>query len=111
MVGLLPAVSALPSGLNTALATGGAPLSQGQTAQLAVARALLRGPRLLILDETLDRAVGTAGFETLLDNLFERTAPWTLIVATSREEILARCGRVAAIQAGVVEAPVPVRVQ
>jgi ATP-binding cassette, subfamily B, bacterial len=48
-------VRALPSGLDTPLAAGGTGLSAGQAQLLAFARAFLRDPGLIILDEASSR--------------------------------------------------------
>jgi putative ABC transport system ATP-binding protein len=89
---LLDEVQALPDGLRTQLATGGAPLSDGQAQRLVLARALAARPRLLVLDETLD------GFDLALrarlaDTVLDRSAPWTLVLITNDPELARRCDR------------------
>jgi ATP-binding cassette, subfamily B, bacterial len=54
-VGMDDWVRALPDGLDTRLASGGTGLSAGQAQLLAFARALLRDPGLIILDEASSR--------------------------------------------------------
>jgi ABC-type transport system involved in cytochrome bd biosynthesis fused ATPase/permease subunit len=49
--GLGPLLRALPAGLETPLGDGGLPLSAGERRRLAVARAVARHPRLVLVDE------------------------------------------------------------
>lgn len=93
-VGLLSDILAFPHGVQTHLSTGGQPLSPGQRVQLEIARALLRQPRLLILDECLDHLDDLPMREELYNRLFDRTRPWTLIVTSQSPEILGRCDSV-----------------
>ncbi len=92
-VGLLGVVHDLPLGLDAQLIPGGGPLSASQSLRLTVARALVGRPRLLILDGVLD-ALDLRGCPDLLARLFDRSAPWTLLVASTNPEVVGRCDRI-----------------
>ncbi|MDX2154251.1 MAG: ATP-binding cassette domain-containing protein [Bryobacteraceae bacterium] len=102
-VGLLSVVQSLPDGINTQLSTGGWPLSAGQVARLTLARAIAGKPRLLILDECLESLVDARDREQIIDAIFDRRAPWTLIVVSADEGVLGRCDRVYELRGGTIE--------
>jgi ABC-type multidrug transport system fused ATPase/permease subunit len=104
-VGLQEAIQALPRGLETRLVPDGYPLSSSQALRLSIARGLLGPPRLLILDGVLD-GLNLTDSPGLLPALFDPTAPWTLLVVTSREDVIARCDRTVSLNPGAADAPV-----
>ncbi|MBW2426510.1 MAG: ABC transporter ATP-binding protein [Deltaproteobacteria bacterium] len=91
-VGLLEAVRAMPDGIETRLSTDGRPLSQVQVDRLMLARALVNRPQLLLVDRALDNLDDDAR-RRICDLLFDDAAPWTLVVVSGREDVLARCTR------------------
>jgi ABC-type bacteriocin/lantibiotic exporter with double-glycine peptidase domain len=101
-VGMLDVVRGLPEGLATRLDSEGDPLTQGQLRRLMLARAIVGGPSLVVVDELLD------GFDEgpradAVQALFNRTAPWTLLVVTHRSDLMWRCDRVWRVADGRIE--------
>ena len=93
VVGLLGAVQNLPRELDTPLTPDGGPLSASQALRLGIARALVGRPRLLILDGVLD-ALDPRDCPDLLPRLFDRSAPWTLLVASTNPAVVGMCDRI-----------------
>ncbi|MGO4490232.1 ATP-binding cassette domain-containing protein [Microbacterium sp. 2RAF4] len=91
--------------LDDELGEHGARLSGGQRARLALARALCRAPRVLIVDEIT--ASLDAESERIISDVLERF-DGTVIAASHRRETLGRFGRVVGVErvgAGVGSAP------
>lgn len=92
MVGLADTVARLPEGVGTPLASDGLPLSANDLSRLSIARAIAGRPRLLLINGMLDR-LDLRTCPELLESLFDRSAPWTLVIVTAREDIKNRCDR------------------
>jgi putative ABC transport system ATP-binding protein len=92
MVGLDDTVARLPQGAATPLASDGLPLSTNALLRLSIARAIAGRPRLLLIDGLLD-GLDIHECPQLIEALFDRQAPWTLVVATARDELRNRCDK------------------
>ncbi len=91
-VGLLDDILHMSGGLQHPLLMGGRPLTSGQALRLAVARALVGKPRLILIDRVLD-GIEPGLLEQLCAALFPPHRPWTVIVVTRDPAVARRCDR------------------
>lgn len=94
-------VRTLPAGLDTVLASGGTGLSAGQAQLLAFARALLRDPGLIILDEASSRL--DPATERQLDHALTRLLEGrTALIIAHRLGTLERVDQLMILEGGCV---------
>lgn len=89
-VGLLDVVHQMPDGLETPLSPGGHPLTSSQRSRLILSRAIIRKPRLLLVDEALD-GLEIETLEKLETALFDSREPSTLVLVTRDPDLIRRC--------------------
>jgi len=89
----------LPEGLDTVVGERGVALSGGERQRTALARALLRRPRLLLLDDALS-AVDAETESRILENLRSFLGTSTLVLATHRVFVAETCSRVLVLKEG-----------
>jgi ABC-type multidrug transport system fused ATPase/permease subunit len=94
-------VAALPEGLETRVGERGASLSGGQRQRLALARAVVRRPRLLVLDDATS-AVDPAVEARILDALRDGERPSTVVVVAYRQATIALADEVVWLESGEV---------
>jgi ABC-type multidrug transport system fused ATPase/permease subunit len=94
-------VAALPDGLDTQLGERGTSLSGGQRQRISLARALVRKPRLLILDDATS-AVDPEVEARILAALRESRTGCTLVVVAYRKATIALADEVLHLEGGRV---------
>jgi ATP-binding cassette subfamily B protein len=92
-------VAALPEGLDTRVGERGATLSGGQRQRLALARAVVRRPRLLVLDDATS-AVDPSVEARILDALRTSDEPATVVVIAYRQATIALADEVVWLEQG-----------
>jgi len=102
MAGAWDFVSGLPRGMDTVIGERGSKLSGGQRQRLALARALVRQPKLLILDEAttaLDPETETAICRTLE----QIKGDMTILAISHQPAIMEVADRIFEVDAGIIK--------
>ncbi|KAJ5774104.1 ABC transporter integral membrane type 1 [Penicillium paradoxum] len=105
-------ISSLPRGYNTVIGDGGVGFSGGQKQRVVIARALLRRPQILILDEATS-SLDPAGAEIVrrtVQKLVAERKGLTVIIITHAKEMIEIANHVVVLDQGVVVEDGPYRV-
>jgi ATP-binding cassette subfamily B protein len=103
MAGLAGDIEAFPSQYRTMVGERGITLSGGQKQRAAIARALVRDPRILILDDALS-SVDTLTEERILTSLQQMMRGRTVILISHRVSTVRQADRIVVLErGGIVE--------
>lgn len=94
-------VAFLTEGLHTQVGEAGSTLSGGQKQRLSIARALIRDPQILILDDSLS-AVDAKTEETIISRLKEGRAGKTNIIIAHRFSAIRDADQILVLEAGKI---------
>ena len=94
-------ISQFPDGYNTYIEEGGTNVSGGQKQRLCIARALLKHPKILILDDSTS-AVDTKT-DSLIQNAFKQEIPdTTKIIIAQRISSIENCDKIVVMDNGKI---------
>ena len=94
-------ISQMPEGYNTRIEQGGTNVSGGQKQRLCIARALLRQPQILVLDDSTS-ACDTATDALIRQALHTRLPEMTKLIIAQRILSVKDCDRIIVMDNGVV---------
>jgi ATP-binding cassette subfamily B protein len=94
-------VNELPEGFDTEVGDSGRLFSSGQRQRIAIARAVLRGPKILILDEAT-AALDAQGEAIVKESLRKLTGRPTIIIVSHRLSTIVDADRVILVKEGVI---------
>ena len=101
IAGLAADIEGFPEGYNTMVGERGITLSGGQKQRTAIARAILRNPRILILDDALS-SVDTLTEERILNHLADVMRGRTVILISHRVSTVRQADRIVVLEKGSI---------
>lgn len=101
MAGAHEFILTLPHGYDTLIEERGSNLSGGQRQRLAIARALITNPRILILDEATS-ALDAESEEIIQNNLARIARGRTVLIIAHRLSAVRQCNRIITVEAGEI---------
>ncbi|MCK4872339.1 MAG: ATP-binding cassette domain-containing protein [Phycisphaerales bacterium] len=100
-------INHLPDGYHTKIGASGCDLSRGEKQRITLARALVRDPRILIIDEAT-ASIDAAASRDIIYSILSRMKGRTVIMITHHTELLDFVDRVIAVEHGGIAYDGPV---
>lgn len=101
-VGLKEFIKEQPNGLSTILHPDGKQMSFTLAKKIVLARAILKQPKVLILEDALDR-FNESETKSIINYLAHQDRPWALLVVSSSDVWLNKCSQVITLEKGKVK--------
>ena len=101
-VGLLEFLKQQPKGLNTILYPEGKQMSYTITKKIVLARAIVKKPKVLILEDALDQ-FNMKETNQIIDFLIDPENPWALVVVSSNERWQKYCNDIVTLEEGQIK--------
>ncbi|GAA3582211.1 peptidase domain-containing ABC transporter [Snuella lapsa] len=101
-VGLLEFLKEQPNGLNTIIYPEGKKLSYTIAKKLVLARAIVKKPKVLILEDALDQ-FNKEETNKIIDFLISPEHPWALVVVSSNERWQTHCNDIITLENGYIK--------
>ena len=92
----------LPNGLNTFLYPGGIQMSYTTAKKIVLARAILKQPKLLILEDALDQ-FSQEETKSIIDYLCQPSHSWAMIIVSSNAYWKTYCDKVIQLKQGSIQ--------
>lgn len=105
LAGITDFIASLPDGLDSAIGDQGVLVSGGQRQRIAIARALVRRPRLLVLDEPTNH-LDAHNIQRLFSSILGDVTPPGILLISHDPQAIAHADQVLRLVAGVLE-PAP----
>lgn len=102
IVGLKSFIKEQPEGLSTILYPDGRQMSYTLSKKIVLARAILKAPKVLILEDALDR-FNEEETMSIVDYLSHNDRPWGLIVVSSSDIWLNKCSEIITLERGRIQ--------
>jgi len=99
---LTEAIKALPSGLDTQISSEGKQINSSTVQKIVLARCIINQPKLLFLENPLDKS-DEKSCKEILDYLCEEKHPWTLVVISQNSYWKQLCKQIIYLEKGVTK--------